>query len=100
MILKDAANEAYQIAVEECGAGSAYRKRMAFVSYVTDGNMRFGKEWRFGGALGFGGKLCYDPRRGFRVTAYSEDQTYEVDAMIHRANTRLADLRVEGEVES
>lgn len=95
MVLKDAANEAYQTAVEECGASDDHFKRRTFVDYVVDDDRLIkSKEWRFCGNLGFGGKLCYDPPFGFRITCYREDLTPERQEMIDAANTRLQKIKV------
>lgn len=48
-------------------------------------------EWRFGGTLGFGGKLHLSPLRMY-VGCYPEDCTPENDALIERVNRRLAEM--------
>lgn len=46
-------------------------------------------EYRFQGSLGFGGKLNYDPGRGFTVTCYSEDLTPERERIMLTTNLML-----------
>jgi hypothetical protein len=47
------------------------------------------REYRFMGALGFGGKFW---QQSMTVTCYPEDETPERRAIIERANAALADL--------
>ena len=51
-------------------------------------------EYRFQGALGFGGKFR-NHGYGWRVDCYSEDETPERLAMIESANAALAELYVQ-----
>jgi hypothetical protein len=83
------ANAIYDILAEECGARG---QRGSFAEWAgRDGACLW--EFRFQGALGFGGKFRADGRGDhWRVDCYSEDRTPERDAMIERANARLADL--------
>jgi hypothetical protein len=57
-------------------------------------------EWRFRGALGFGGKFRTRPsweklERRFAVDCYPEDETPERDAMIAATNRALTALTLE-----
>lgn len=89
---------AYTILVEECGASEAEWDRPVFVASVEETLASpFGTgyvNYRFCGALGFGGKFRYDPHddRWF-VDCNREDETPERLATIERANARLAGLR-------
>lgn len=58
-----------------------------FVDYMAT-PVEHGHEWRFGGVLGFGGKLHLS-RRGLYVTAYPEDLTPENRKLIDAINDRL-----------
>jgi hypothetical protein len=50
------------------------------------------REYRFMGALGFGGKIYADPREGMRVGCYPEHDTPERKKMIETANQELASI--------
>jgi len=76
----DAAHVA-QIVVEECGATPD-----AFLGFNQHWPCM---EWRFVGALGFGGKVHATHGRVY-VSCYPEDRTPAREAMIERANERLA----------
>lgn len=77
-------NRVFDILADECGARESLRDefRHSWPECV---------EFRFQGALGFGGKVFYS-RRKVWVSCYSEDSTPEREAMIRRANERLAEL--------
>lgn len=83
--------QVWQILVEECGA-------QPITGSVCDHFWEFRFHWprcrefRFMGKLGFGGKI-WDTGTAWRVSCYPENRTPERDAMIERANARLADLR-------
>lgn len=74
----------YDVLVEECGAPEGQ-------DYRTDFAVHFPAcvEYRFGGALGFGGKVWWSHDKLY-VTCYPEDRTLERDTMIEHANARLA----------
>lgn len=72
----------YDILVDYCGAREDDRE--AFRINMADGC----REYRFMGALGFGGKL-YVERSGYRVGYYPEDQTPENDMVVQMANDLL-----------
>jgi hypothetical protein len=91
----------YDVLVEECGAhprdtdagDSLWRQ---FIHYMNDTAGPRWWEFRFMGALGFGGKFHRD-EQGIRpprysVSCYPEDRTEAIEAMIDRANARLAQL--------
>ena len=83
------ANAVYDILEAECGAPA---DRYAFIRQFTSD--RPTHEWRFMGALGFGGKIymdvCASPP--MRVSCYPEHQTAARLEMIRRANEALAAL--------
>ena len=80
---------AYTVLVEECGARDDDQRQHFLVA--VEGFKRF--EYRFMGALGFGGKLWLSVGlRELYVTCYREDETPARLAMIERANARLAEL--------
>jgi hypothetical protein len=80
--------QVYKVLVEECGAPDSVDSVNLFVQ-VSGRQENSPLEYRFQGALGFGGKL-YTPE--MRVSCYREDETPERLAMIDRANARLAAL--------
>lgn len=88
----------YTILVEECGAPDGEWDRPAFLaSFELDHADILGHplplEYRFCGALGFGGKLRHDPHEDrWYVDCYREDETPERLEMIAHANRRLAEL--------
>ena len=81
-------NQIYDVLVEECGAQQDGRE--AFVQHQIDDHYLL--EYRFCGALGFGGKLWRSSIRWY-VSCYKEDKTPERAAMIEAANQRLETLR-------
>lgn len=81
----DAANAVYDILVS---AGAIERDRESFVLNQTNHHI---VEWRFMGALGFGGKFWRSNGRWY-VTCYSEDRTPARDALIDATNNKLAAL--------
>jgi hypothetical protein len=87
----DDANAAFDVLVEECGAREDLRGD--FIGYLTRPLDIGTHEFRFSGALGFGGKCYLDGRpRSLRVSCYPEDRSVERDAMVDRANSRLSGL--------
>lgn len=83
----------YDVVVQECGARES--ERPDFVQQSKFGTPDSCREWRFCGALGFGGKLrdrrfTYDGLPRFYVDCYREDETPERRKMIDAANARLA----------
>ena len=88
------ARNVWAVLVEECGATRDH----GFVHHQTSEHVT---EWRFIGALGFGGKFWRTRSRRpdgswgdwWHVNCYSEDETPARLAMIDRANARLWDLQ-------
>lgn len=79
--------------VEECGCRDDPHRYTEFLLYLAKPAWG-GHEFRFQGALGFGGKF-YNDGRVWRVGCYGEDRTPERLAMIARANVSLAALKEE-----
>lgn len=77
----------YDVLVEECGAPDRPHLRASFADAFPAC-----REWRFSGALGFGGKVWAHPGSLY-VTCYREDETPKRLAMMKRANDRLAALQ-------
>lgn len=92
-ITKPQAIAARQILVEECGMRPDDDGRDGFVRIISDPKQDC-REYRFMGALGFGGKFRNNGNRNDtpHVDCYREDETPERLAMIERANARLAEL--------
>lgn len=86
------AEQAAAILNEECGANLDDAALYGFIGYFTTERAGF-TEWRFGGSLGFGGKLRLD---GFLyVTCYPEDVTEARRKARDRANVRLRGIVAE-----
>jgi hypothetical protein len=83
----------WQVLIEECGNRNDGRRLdlYSFCAYLEK-DTGFGHEYRFMGALGFGGKF-YNDHFSWRVGTYREDATPAKNEMIRRANVRLAELR-------
>jgi hypothetical protein len=91
-ITEQQARIALKILVEECGHKvHDPRDAHAFVHAVTEKECL---EYRFCGALGFGGKFRNNGNRNNtpHVDCYQEDETMARLLMIERANARLAEL--------
>jgi hypothetical protein len=82
------ANAIYDILVRECGAAEgrewSYPGRAHFVHEFT--RERPTDEYRFQGALGFGGKFY---PQDMRVSCYREDETPKRAEMVRKANEAL-----------
>lgn len=96
-ITPDQAREVRRILEEECGVRPADRyDRFVDSIIVTDATPAQGicMEYRFMGALGFGGKFRNNGNHDNTpyVDCYREDETPDRTAMIERANARLAAL--------
>ncbi len=90
MLTAEQAASVIQILNEECRA-SIGDDAYAFTRYVT-GDHEHG-EWRFMGALGFGGKFRFDGGHHVPyVDCYPEHITPERHAMTDKANARLRAL--------
>ena len=83
-------NRVYAALVEHCAAPADELSRMSF--FVAFRKEHPTTEYRFHGALGFGGKFRFP---GFTVDCYREDETPERLRMIAKANEVLAGLRHE-----
>ncbi len=89
----------WQVLVDHAGASREPFDADNFIHHQTRDVQR---EWRFIGALGFGGKFRRSPQRisdGQRerwyVDCYREDETPERLAVIEATNEALAELRKE-----
>jgi hypothetical protein len=83
-----AAAKVVQVCIEECGGKPSQFEGMAYFLGID----RALFEWRFQGALGFGGKLKWQKGRGFYVTCYREDENDERRTMMDAANERLEQI--------
>lgn len=80
------AHAIYDILAKEAGARDGDREQFVWAHTMNDMS-----EYRFQGALGFGGKFwCKD---SWRVTAYPEDENPERWAIILRVNRQLVRLQ-------
>lgn len=85
------ARKVYDILIEECGASP--KQFDQFVAYMLEPDpYNLGKEFRFGGNLGTGGKF-YVSHYDWRVGCYSEDLTADNEAAIDRANEKLGNIQ-------
>jgi hypothetical protein len=86
-------DKAYTILVREAGASERGREDFLFHCGDLEGFRSF-REYRFGGSLGHGGKFRIEEyhKPPFFVTAYSEDETKKVKAMIEKTNAALSAL--------
>ena len=92
--LENLSNRIYDILVAHAGAyddkGGCVRIQFRYFMESE------GKEFRFQGRLGFGGKFRKDGGWNgnvWHVTCYSEDETPERRRIIEQTNEALADLR-------
>lgn len=85
------ASDIYDILVSELGADPSARE--VFVAYLSQEKPlpNWGREWRFQGVLGFGGKL-YAERGLVRVSCYAEDETPARRDLMLGVNAKLAAL--------
>ena len=79
------ANIVFDLLIKVCGASESGYQRVDCIYFLASADSA---EFRFGGKLGFGGKLWNDERL-MRVTYYPEDQTPERDKAIERVNELL-----------
>jgi len=77
-------HQVYDILVKECRAYDGPSERIQFAHHFPDCI-----EYRFVGALGFGGKV-WSANQKLYVTCYKEDETPERMGMIFRANVKLS----------
>ena len=87
----DIATRVFDVLVEEGGAPEHGREQFLF-HYTRSDHPPV--EYRFMGALGFGGKF-WRANQHWYITTYSEDETRERRAFIEQADKRLAVLRAE-----
>lgn len=80
-----------EILMQECGWNPSPDQVDMFLYHYNDLSDPIPTEYRFQGALGFGGKL-WMVRDRLYVNCYREDETPERLEMIHKANERLAKL--------
>ncbi|MFA5152820.1 MAG: hypothetical protein WC554_09695 [Clostridia bacterium] len=90
-INKELANKVYDV-LEEIGASSVMRD--AFIHTQTTEECR---EWRFMGALGFGGKFWNEysyinNKYEWRVSCYLEDENPKREKIIKETNKKLKEL--------
>ena len=92
-ISREQAASVRAILEQECGLTTDSQGRDGFIMTISDPVMEC-QEYRFQGALGFGGKFRNNGNFDNTpyVDCYPEDRTPERMAMIERANTRLARL--------
>lgn len=76
----------WAVLVSECGKRDDRLDRVEFETHFPEC-----REFRFMGALGFGGKVWWNNGRLY-VTCYPENRTPERERMITAANKRLAEL--------
>ena len=79
---KDFWEKVYDILIDTCNASPLEKEQFADTAGDFD-------EWRFGGSLGFGGKIWNDRINSLRVNYYSEDGTVGRDKMVKVANKKL-----------
>jgi hypothetical protein len=82
----DEANQVYDILIAEARAPQSQRD--SFVREFTSDKPT--TEWRFMGALGFGGKFRFP---GTRIDCYPEDETPARRKIIAKTNLKLRVLR-------
>jgi hypothetical protein len=84
-------SDVVRILNEVCDARIGDRESFGFTKYITTTD---DIEWRFCGALGFGGKFRRNNNHGGTpyVDCYPEDRTPKRAAMIAEANKRLEAL--------
>jgi hypothetical protein len=85
-------NRVYNVLAECCNVQDDKSSRATFVFHFC--GERPTSEYRFMGALGFGGKFRFP---GFTVDCYPEDSNPRSTAMIAQANAALIPLRAEYE---
>jgi hypothetical protein len=89
---EDEAHAVYDILVEECHARECWRDNFVYSQMRSD----FPREYRFQGAMGFGGKLWRNDDRIY-VSYYSEDRDSEKEQAKKAADERLANFVADAE---
>lgn len=93
-ITEEVANKIYDILIEHAGCydptknGHEDHSRWQFVHYATEGTWT---EFRFGGPLGFGGKV-WNCNGHWYVTCYREDEKAVQKRIIRKTNEALDKL--------
>lgn len=86
-LTREQAIAVWEVLTEECDAQDWMRDE--FMHYVCRPDALNFYEFRFMGALGFGGKFHISPAGHWYVSCYREDRTPEREAMQTAANARL-----------
>ncbi len=87
------ANRVYDILIRYAGARDCADLRAQFVHYA--GLPLDRKEFRFGGLLGFGGKVRMRPDRPYPfVDCYTTDLNEQREAAIEATNLALREIRI------
>ncbi len=91
-ITPQVAKSIFMVLKDECGYRGNIYDESAFISAISGPDSCY--EWRFIGALGFGGKFRNSGNLDNTpyVDCYREDETPERLAMIEKANERIAAL--------
>lgn len=86
MKTEDVKRQVFDVLVTEAGAPESLRDQFMY---------HWPKciEFRFQGALGFGGKIWHNDHRVY-VSCYREDETPEILAVIDSTNARLAAIHL------
>ena len=82
------AHKIWKILVEHAGCREDNYSRQAFIDYLVNHWECQDVEWRFGGSLGFGGKLYYN-NNGLYVNCYSEDLNPKREQILQNTNSAL-----------
>lgn len=81
-------NRVWDVLVKHCGADESQREY-----FLASADPKVTREWRFMGALGFGGKIWLNPEMEKPyVNCYREDETPARTKMIAAANAELEKL--------
>ena len=86
------AQKIWEILQRTCEAGTYWGENFVSIAgeYIKNGRML---EYRFQGALGFGGKVWINNGRAPYVTCYPEDMNESKRKMIDAANAELKDMK-------
>lgn len=88
LISTQEADEIMEILKKECGFSE---REDYFKDSITEDQENSGREFRFCGYLGFGGKFHYSSS-GYFVNTYSEESDGATDLMVAKANKQLGHL--------
>lgn len=81
-------NKIWEILVRHAGQREDNRERLDFIRCLTQQWDSQNVEWRFCGALGFGGKLYYN-NNGLYVNCYTEDLNPKREQILQTTNSAL-----------